>query len=85
MPVMPGRSSTLSTFATQPALTTFGWSFRGTSRNCMPLGREKSSTATCWAKTAGVEAAAASTRRKQRAKRRSVGWFRGCRGICLYP
>ena len=49
IPVIPGRSLTLPTFATHPALTTFGWSVRGTRRNCIPLGSVSSSTATCWA------------------------------------
>jgi hypothetical protein len=51
IPVIPGRSFTLPTRATQPALTTFGWSVLGTSRNCIPFDKVNSSTDTFWAET----------------------------------
>ncbi len=47
MPVMPGRSLTEPTLATQPAAMTLGWSVRGRRRNFIPLSRVKTSGATC--------------------------------------
>ena len=79
MPVIPGRSSTLPTFATHPALTTLGWSVRGTRRNCIPLGSENSSTATCWAGDARPARTIAAARAAHSVGRRSMGRFLGGR------
>jgi len=59
MPVMPGRSFTLPTLASQPAAIVLGWSCRGTSRNFMPLSSVKTSTSTCWATALALSAAEA--------------------------
>jgi hypothetical protein len=61
MPVMPGRSFTEPTFASQPAATVFGWSWRGTSRNFIPFGRFRISGSTCWARASGAAKRAART------------------------
>jgi hypothetical protein len=68
MPVMPGRSLTLPTFASQPAEIVFGWSWRGTRMNFIPLSRTKVSASTFWAcagATMAIATAVAARRRMQ--------------------
>ena len=66
MPVMPGRSFTEPTLATQPAAITFGWSVRGRRRNFMPLSSVKTSGETCCAERGRATASAATAPKSAR-------------------
>ena len=72
MPVMPGRSFTEPTLASQPAAMVLGWSWRGTRRNFMPLGSVKSSGSTCWAMAAGARLRTAANTVASEARRMRV-------------
>ena len=65
MPVMPGRSFTEPTFATQPAAT-LGSPLRGTISTFMPLSSTISWTATCCAVAASGHSATAATTARNR-------------------